>query len=109
MSGLLLGLLQQDPTGYIDCRPRAILLLARLVMHKACTVDYLYYSTANPWLQVKLLKMLQFFPPPSDPTLRGRLNEVSLDFLWIFWVFFPLCSSLFIIRFIVTLFLIFFE
>ena len=30
--------------------------------------DYLYYSTASPWLQVKLLQILQHFSPPSDVT-----------------------------------------
>ena len=28
--------------------------------------DYFYYMTPCPWLQVKLLKLLQLFAPPSS-------------------------------------------
>jgi len=28
------------------------------VYGKECSVDYLYYSTPNPWLQVRLLKVV---------------------------------------------------
>lgn len=56
--------------------PSAVAALARLVMRKQCTPDYLYYSTPSPWLQVRLLRLLQLFPPPVDATLRNRLNEV---------------------------------
>lgn len=27
--------------------------------------DYFYYKTPCPWLQVKVLKLLQLFPPPE--------------------------------------------
>jgi AP-2 complex subunit alpha len=28
--------------------------------------DYYYYKTSCPWLQVKILKILQMFPPPEN-------------------------------------------
>ena len=28
-----------------------------------------------PWLSVKLLRLLQNYPPPEDPGVRSRLNE----------------------------------
>ena len=31
---------------------------------------------ANPWLQVKLLRFLQFYPPCDDAAARTRLNEI---------------------------------
>jgi AP-2 complex subunit alpha len=31
---------------------------------------------ANPWLQVKLLRFLQFYPPCDDKAARQRLNEI---------------------------------
>lgn len=37
--------------------------------------DYTYYFVPAPWLAVKLLRLLQLFPPPDDPAVRGRLNE----------------------------------
>ena len=36
----------------------------------------LYYTTPCPWLQVKLLKFLQYYPPPAERALSERLNEV---------------------------------
>ena len=37
--------------------------------------DYTYYFVPAPWLSVKLLRLLQNYPPPDDPGVRGRLNE----------------------------------
>uniref|UniRef100_A0A8C0CTF0 AP-2 complex subunit alpha n=1 Tax=Balaenoptera musculus TaxID=9771 RepID=A0A8C0CTF0_BALMU len=36
--------------------------------------DYTYYFVPAPWLSVKLLRLLQCYPPP-DPAVRGRLTE----------------------------------
>jgi len=37
--------------------------------------DYTYYFVPAPWLCVKLLRLLQNYPPPDDPSIRSRLNE----------------------------------
>uniref|UniRef100_A0A8D1VNM1 AP-2 complex subunit alpha n=1 Tax=Sus scrofa TaxID=9823 RepID=A0A8D1VNM1_PIG len=37
--------------------------------------DYTYYFVPAPWLSVKLLRLLQCYPPPEDPAVRGRLTE----------------------------------
>ncbi|XP_015283863.1 PREDICTED: AP-2 complex subunit alpha-2-like, partial [Gekko japonicus] len=37
--------------------------------------DYTYYFVPAPWLSVKLLRLLQCYPPPEDPSARGRLTE----------------------------------
>jgi AP-2 complex subunit alpha len=73
---LLLNMVSSSTQYLEDCVPRCIMCLTQLVIHKACPSDYLYYNTACPWLQVKLLRMLQYFPLPTDSTLVGRLNEV---------------------------------
>lgn len=49
----ILGLATIDPEPFIAAVPHIILHLTRLAKNNACTVDYLYYSTANPWLQVR--------------------------------------------------------
>ena len=41
-----------------------------------CSDDYVYHGTACPWLQVRLLRLLQFFPIPATEAMRVRLNEV---------------------------------
>jgi AP-2 complex subunit alpha len=41
-----------------------------------CRQDYLYYQTPSPWLQVKLLKFLQYFEAPKDDLQMASLNAV---------------------------------
>ena len=40
------------------------------------TNDYVYYKVPIPWLQVKLLRLLQYYPPSEDATLRLVLHNV---------------------------------
>ncbi|KAF1325636.1 Ap-2 complex subunit alpha, partial [Globisporangium splendens] len=49
--------------------------LAALVVHKACPRDYMYYNTPCPWLQVKLLRLLQQYGPLEDQGLREKLDD----------------------------------
>ncbi|KAL7977227.1 hypothetical protein Chor_009176, partial [Crotalus horridus] len=37
--------------------------------------DYTYYFVPAPWLSVKLLRLLQCYPPPEDAAVKGRLVE----------------------------------
>ena len=37
--------------------------------------DYTYYFVPAPWLSVKLLRLLQNYPPPEDPSIRTRLTD----------------------------------
>jgi len=74
---LILGLLERSKRGAEEeVVPRAIAVLSRLVLHRSCSPDYMYYSTPSPWLQVGLMRLLQQFDAPKEPTLQGRLNEV---------------------------------
>ena len=41
-----------------------------------CSEDYVYHGTACPWLQVRILRLLQHFPIPATEAMRVRLNEV---------------------------------
>lgn len=38
--------------------------------------DYTYYGLASPWLQVKCLRVLQYFPAPEEPSVRRTLVDV---------------------------------
>lgn len=38
--------------------------------------DYAYYGIASPWLQVKCLRVLQYFPPPDDPAVMHSLTDM---------------------------------
>jgi AP-2 complex subunit alpha len=77
--GLILGLLVYSTEGWSACPQRAIGLLTRIVMNKEYSNDYLYYGIPSPWLQIRLLRMITFFPPLSpqrDRMLVDRLVHV---------------------------------
>ena len=76
-SSFVLGVSQlASPDLFQNAVPAIIKVLQRLVIYRDCTQDYLYYSTPNPWLQIKLLKVLQMYPPPEDSTIMGSLIEI---------------------------------
>jgi len=75
-TSLLLGLVSNNPAGYEDCVDKAIRVLSQLSFSKDRWQEYRYYHTLCPWLQVKLCRLLQYFPPPSDKTVLGRLNDI---------------------------------
>jgi AP-2 complex subunit alpha len=76
IASLLQGLVSYNPLGYESCVRKIIFLLAKIVLEKSYSSDYIYYQIPSPWLQVKLLRLLQYYPPPEDRTLRGKLNEI---------------------------------
>lgn len=51
-------------------------LLSRLVLDKDVGQQYTYYGIPSPWLQVKLLRILQYFPPTEDPAIVAKLTEI---------------------------------
>lgn len=69
-TSLLYGLASQNPADYQTLIPYAVHILGMLVLKKACAREYLYYRTPSPWLQIKLLKFLQFYPQ----ALAGQEN-----------------------------------
>jgi AP-2 complex subunit alpha len=59
---LLNGLASQYTEEYGVLIPDIVHILSVLVLKKDCAREYLYYRTPSPWLQIKLLKFLQFYP-----------------------------------------------
>ncbi|KAG5647992.1 hypothetical protein DXG03_007026 [Asterophora parasitica] len=47
-----------------------------LVIEHEYSATYAYYKVPSPWLQVKLLRLLQYYPPSEDPTIRSVLHQV---------------------------------
>jgi len=63
-SGLMLAILEQGAyqiEEWAEVIPSVAQCLHNMVQNK-CPKDYEYYSVAAPWLQTKLLRILQFFP-----------------------------------------------
>lgn len=73
---LLLGLAAEDPAGWEIAIPKVVSLLAKILITREYTKDYVYYSIPNPWLQTKLLRFLRYFPPLTDGQAGARLSEI---------------------------------
>ena len=73
---LIENLVKKNPDEYKGCVSLAVSRLSRVVTASYTDLqDYTYYFVPAPWLSVKLLRLLQNYPPPDDPGVRGRLNE----------------------------------
>ncbi|XP_078404943.1 AP-2 complex subunit alpha-2-like [Cetorhinus maximus] len=75
-TSLITILAQKNPEEFKTCVSMAISRLSRIVSSASTDLqDYTYYFVPAPWLSVKLLRLLQCYPPPEDPAIRGRLTE----------------------------------
>ena len=63
VTSLIITLLQENPEQYKGSYTKAARRLRKIVVDKDCSADYYYYKVANPWIQVKLLKLLQYYSP----------------------------------------------
>lgn len=73
---LLLGLVASNPTAYDGCVVHAIDLLKRLILDKNYNNDYNYYGVPAPWTQVKLFRLLQYYPPPKETLISEIIQRV---------------------------------
>ncbi|KHJ98574.1 adaptin region [Oesophagostomum dentatum] len=75
-ASLIESLSKKWPEEYKGCVPLAISRLSRIVTATYTDLqDYTYYFVPAPWLCVKLLRLLQNYPPPEDPSNKARLLE----------------------------------
>ncbi|KAM6981305.1 AP-2 complex subunit alpha-2-like [Aplochiton taeniatus] len=75
-TSLIATLAQKSPDDFKTSVSLAVARLSRIVTSASTDLqDYTYYFVAAPWLSVKLLRLLQCYPPPEDAALRGRLTE----------------------------------
>ncbi|BBN03404.1 AP-2 complex subunit alpha [Marchantia polymorpha subsp. ruderalis] len=73
---LLVSLVANNPEGYWNCVPKCVRTLERLTRSQDIPQEYTYYGIPSPWLQVKTMRVLQYFPAIEDPTIRRSLFEV---------------------------------
>ncbi|XP_041365483.1 AP-2 complex subunit alpha-2-like isoform X2 [Gigantopelta aegis] len=75
-ASLIEALVKKNPEEYRGCVSLAVSRLSRIVTSSYTDLqDYTYYFVPAPWLSVKLLRLLQNYPPPEDPSVRTRLSE----------------------------------
>ncbi|KAF2863916.1 Adaptor protein complex AP-2 alpha subunit [Piedraia hortae CBS 480.64] len=75
VTSLVMALAQDDPSTYKGSYIKAAQRLHRIVIDHEYSEDYVYYKVPCPWLQVKLLRLLQYFPPSEDKHVRQLMRE----------------------------------
>ncbi|KAF3165648.1 hypothetical protein TWF788_000677 [Orbilia oligospora] len=75
VTSLVLALVQDNPELYKGCYVKAAFRLKKVVVDDDYTQDYLYYKIPCPWLQVKLLRLLQYYPPSDDGNVQNMIRE----------------------------------
>jgi len=63
VTSLVMTLAQDNLELYKGAYAKAANRLKRIVLDGEYTPDYVYYKVPCPWIQVKLLRLLQYFPP----------------------------------------------
>lgn len=67
---------ESDLEEYAPCVPKLTRVLERLVTGQDVSQDYTYYGIPSPWLQMKVMRVLQYFPPTEDDSQNRRLHQV---------------------------------
>uniref|UniRef100_A0A1D1XEC3 AP-2 complex subunit alpha n=2 Tax=Anthurium amnicola TaxID=1678845 RepID=A0A1D1XEC3_9ARAE len=73
---LLVALVSNNMDAYWNCLPKCVKILERLTRNQDVPQEYTYYGIPSPWLQVKTMRALQYFPTIEDPNTRRSLFEV---------------------------------
>ncbi|KAJ7947924.1 AP-2 complex subunit alpha [Quillaja saponaria] len=73
---LLVALVSNHHEAYWSCLPKCVKILERLARNQDIPQEYTYYGIPSPWLQVKTMRALQYFPTVEDPNTRRSLFEV---------------------------------
>ena len=75
VTSLVMALVQDNPDSYKGSYVKAAQRLKKIVVENDISPDYLYYKVPCPWIQVKFLKLLQYFPPSEDTHVREIIRE----------------------------------
>ncbi|XP_071707701.1 AP-2 complex subunit alpha-1-like [Rutidosis leptorrhynchoides] len=73
---LFVALVSNNHEAYWSCLPKCVKILERLAKSQDVPQEYTYYGIPSPWLQVKTMRALQYFPTVEDPNTRRALFEV---------------------------------
>ncbi|PBK77353.1 Adaptor protein complex AP-2 alpha subunit [Armillaria solidipes] len=76
VTSLVMAMAQDHLDAFAVCYTKAVDRLQRLVIEHEYSATYAYYKVPSPWLQVKLLRLLQYYPPSEDPAIRSVLHQV---------------------------------
>lgn len=63
---LITTMAQDNLELFAPCYQQAVDRLDKIVFDAETSPNYVYYKVPNPWLQIKLLRLLQYYPPPGE-------------------------------------------
>jgi AP-2 complex subunit alpha len=75
VTSLVMALVQDNQDQYKGSYTKAANRLKRIVVDVECAEGYFYYKVPCPWIQVKLLRLLQYYPPPEDSHIRTLIRS----------------------------------
>lgn len=75
VTSLLMALVQDNPEAFKGSYVKAAQRLRRIVLENDVSPDYFYYKVPCPWIQVKFLKLLQYYPPSEDTHVREIIRD----------------------------------
>jgi len=75
VTSLIMTLAQDDPDTYKGSYVKAAHRLRKIVIDHEYSGDYVYYKVPCPWLQCKLLRLMQYFVPSEDSHIRKLMRE----------------------------------
>ena len=82
VTSLVMALAQDQPDQYKGAYVKSAQRLKRIVVDNDVAPDYLYYKVPCPWIQVKLLRLMQYFHPsgssPRHSWPRGSLTLMQM-------------------------------
>lgn len=79
VTSLVIALIQENPDRYRASYAKAARRLKAIAVDNECSADYLYYKVPCPWMQVKLLKLLQYYPPSGNDSISNLSARLTLD------------------------------
>lgn len=72
VTSLVMALAQDNQEQYKGACVKAAARMKRILLDGEYSGDYLYYKVPCPWIQVKFLRLLQYFPP------SGKVDRACL-------------------------------
>ncbi|KAI9793038.1 MAG: hypothetical protein M1816_000936 [Peltula sp. TS41687] len=75
VTSLVMALAQDNPEQYKGSYIKAAHRLKKIVVDEDFSPDYLYYQVPCPWIQVKFLRLLQYYPASDDTHVRELIRQ----------------------------------
>jgi len=75
VTSLVLALAQDEQDFYKASYNKSASRLKHIMVDRNFPMDYMYYNVPCPWLQVKLLRILQSYPPSGNWTSPMNRNN----------------------------------